>query len=195
MPSLGVVDTCHHYVIFKPFRWKCTSVSCGKVFSRHSDSIDVAKHACGRCRAPLQRLGRFTADGTPAKVRPPTAFASYVQQQYSATKMANPATPHRDVMKLLASGYKQAKESGMLSLNASPCVTTPARGGIGSSVPVAAAAASSASGPPGGLVLASISEAQADLEAQMARIDLSAAAEEEEEEEHDVFAFRERQYI
>ena len=42
---------------------------CGKIYGRHSNSLDVEKKCCGVCRGLLTSLGRFNKDGTPAKVR------------------------------------------------------------------------------------------------------------------------------
>lgn len=125
-------------------------VLCVCVFSigRHSDSLDTSLMRCGRCQGALVRLGRFNADGTPAKERAPTAFALFVQQQYSCTKAANPNTPHRDIMKLLSSGYKESKGAA----------TT---GGAGSS--------SSGNGDE----CQSVSAAQAELEAQMTALSVA----------------------
>ncbi len=41
---------------------------CGKIYGRHSKSLDVEKKCCGVCRSLLMFLGRFNQDGTPAKV-------------------------------------------------------------------------------------------------------------------------------
>lgn len=98
---------------------------------------------CGRCQGALVRLGRFNADGTPAKERAPTAFALFVQQQYSCTKAANPNTPHRDIMKLLSSGYKESK--GVAAIGGA---------GVGSEYQ-------------------SVSAAQAELEAQMTALSVA----------------------
>lgn len=120
---------------------------CVLSIGRHSDSLDTSLMRCGRCQGALVRLGRFNADGTPAKERAPTAFALFVQQQYSCTKAANPNTPHRDIMKLLSSGYKDSKGAA----------TT---GGAGSS-----------SG--NGDECQSVSAAQAELEAQMTALSVA----------------------
>ncbi|BDA48577.1 probable HMG box-containing protein C19G7.04 at C-terminar half [Coccomyxa sp. Obi] len=78
------VTTCHSYDIHVPFQWQCENPECApiaaafhvveldwcaQVYRRHSKSIDVARQACGRCRARLSFLGKFRPDGTPAKAR------------------------------------------------------------------------------------------------------------------------------
>jgi hypothetical protein len=52
---------------------------CGKVYGRHSNSLDTSKKVCGRCRGHLLPLGRFRADGTPAKTRAASAFSLFVK--------------------------------------------------------------------------------------------------------------------
>jgi len=59
------VDRCHAYKIYKPFRWQCSNIECGKTYSRHTKKgIDTARQACGHCRSSLQFLGSFTSEGT-----------------------------------------------------------------------------------------------------------------------------------
>ncbi|KAI9029248.1 SprT-like family-domain-containing protein, partial [Hyaloraphidium curvatum] len=50
------VATCHEYEIDYRFRWRCVNEACGKIYGRHSKSIDVAVHACGACRSRLEPL-------------------------------------------------------------------------------------------------------------------------------------------
>ena len=52
---------------------------CGKVYGRHSNSLDVEKKCCGVCRGRLEPLGRFNADGTPAKTRAASAYSLFVK--------------------------------------------------------------------------------------------------------------------
>lgn len=44
--------------IYAPFRWRCESTCCGREYQRHSNSLDVARHACGECGGTLVFLGR-----------------------------------------------------------------------------------------------------------------------------------------
>ena len=48
----------------------CDTGRCGKIYGRHSKSLDIEKKCCGVCRSLLTFLGRFNQDGTPAKVCP-----------------------------------------------------------------------------------------------------------------------------
>ncbi|KAL6779654.1 hypothetical protein ACKKBG_A13180 [Auxenochlorella protothecoides x Auxenochlorella symbiontica] len=97
------ITTCHSYDIFFPHRWQCTNAECGATLGRHSKSIDVNRKVCGRCRAPLEYLGRFQADNTPAKPREATGFSLFVKQHFAAErKQLPPGTPHGEVMKQLS---------------------------------------------------------------------------------------------
>lgn len=56
---------------------------CLVTFGRHSNSIDVTKKVCGSCRGPLNYLGRFLPDGTPAKARAATGFSLFVKEHFA----------------------------------------------------------------------------------------------------------------
>lgn len=49
------------------------------MYGRHSNSLDTSRKVCGQCRGRLQPLGRFNADGTPAKTRAASAFSLFVK--------------------------------------------------------------------------------------------------------------------
>ena len=61
-------------------RWQCSNQGCLQEYGRHSNSIDVSKKVCGACRAPLTFLGRFRADGSPAKRRAPSKYCEFVKE-------------------------------------------------------------------------------------------------------------------
>ena len=50
------VSTYHSYEIAFKFAWACTSKSCNVVIKRHSRSVDVEKHVCGRCKSKLMEV-------------------------------------------------------------------------------------------------------------------------------------------
>lgn len=43
-------------------------------------------------------------------MREVSGFALYVKETYATTKSANPTTPHRDIMKIVAANYQSAKK-------------------------------------------------------------------------------------
>ena len=56
---------------------------CGKVYGRHTNSLDVSTKVCGVCRGRLVALGRFNPDGTPAAARAPTPYGQFVKVRRS----------------------------------------------------------------------------------------------------------------
>ncbi|KAG8825853.1 hypothetical protein FRB91_007673 [Serendipita sp. 411] len=68
------VTTRHDYEIQYKFSWKCTKLSCGQIYQRHSNSIDTEKHGC-HCGSrlepqfslPQKRNRSDKADGSPTK--------------------------------------------------------------------------------------------------------------------------------
>ena len=63
-PQYGRFDQCHHYAIYKKWRYQCTNPRCRQLIKRHSKSIDVKRQSCGLCGSPLELLGAFRRDGT-----------------------------------------------------------------------------------------------------------------------------------
>ena len=85
------VTTCHSYQIFQPFRYICTNrKGCGAGFGRHSKSINVKTHGCGRCGAPLEFWGKVNRDGTRANVTSKAAMNKFIAAKYPAFQAANP---------------------------------------------------------------------------------------------------------
>lgn len=51
------ITTTHSYEIAFKFRWRCSSSTCGKIFGRHSNSINVDTHGCP-CGSKLVRIDK-----------------------------------------------------------------------------------------------------------------------------------------
>ncbi|GFZ52057.1 hypothetical protein JCM24511_09829 [Saitozyma sp. JCM 24511] len=86
------VTTKHDYVIEYKFKWRCVSERCGKIYQRHSKSIDVSKQACGRCRGRLEPMFETREN----------AFQTYLKQNMSLAKSSLPGATHGDVMRALS---------------------------------------------------------------------------------------------
>ena len=137
LPGAPRVTTCHSYAVHAPFEWRCvgggisgdgggggdTTRGCGRVYRRHSKSIDVARHACSACRGRLAFVGRVDADGTvqgggggggtSQPSRPPNPFAQFVAARFATVKASMPpGTPHKDVMKALGAAWREEKARG-----------------------------------------------------------------------------------
>ncbi|KDD74827.1 SprT-like family protein [Helicosporidium sp. ATCC 50920] len=145
------VNTCHSYDIFFAHRWQCTFADCLASYGRHSASIDVRRHACGKCRAPLQYLGRFQRDGTPAKARGPTPFGLFVKQRFAMVKATmTPGSKHADVMRALSQewalqGKPSASKDASLVESLAARTKTEAGDGLIPAMPLAGAAPNSTS--------------------------------------------------
>ena len=95
------VTTCHQYEIHFPFRWQCSG--CDQLYQRHSNSIDINKKVCGRCRSQLVFLGKFTRDGQLVPSRKPTAFSLFVKTKFAEVKQECPkGTSAAEIMKILS---------------------------------------------------------------------------------------------
>ena len=62
---------------------------------------------CGNCGSELRYAGAFGRDGTPEPTRPPSGFAAFVRDEYSAVRRRWPRVTHARVMQEL--GRKWAR--------------------------------------------------------------------------------------
>eukprot|EP01036_Dinobryon_divergens_P022368 gene22368-30617_t len=107
-----VVSTCHSYNIFRPHVFLCTSDICGQEYSRHSKKgLDTDRSLCGKCGGTLRYAGMKNFDGTMAAPKTPSAFCMFVKEKFSAVKSSERLTSHKDVMKKLATLFKESKRS------------------------------------------------------------------------------------
>ena len=130
-PDLNVT-TCHTYDIHYKFRWQCANDWCGRVYGRHSNSINVKKQACGICSGKLNFMGKFNADGTPQKARAPSQFSLFVKEHYKSAKEeckqgTAGTTDHATIMKLLSEKWNEKKEA----MNGKKNTTKPTRSNSG----------------------------------------------------------------
>ena len=69
---------------------------------------------CSACEGRLLLLGKFQADGTPAKQRAPSGFSLFVRDHFSAVKSAaKPGTPHKEIMQTLSNKWKNRSPSSI----------------------------------------------------------------------------------
>ncbi|GAA5944154.1 uncharacterized protein JCM15063_000163 [Sporobolomyces koalae] len=116
------ITTTHSYQIVYKYRWQCTGNSCGKIFGRHSNSINPATHGCP-CGSKLVQLDKNglpkkvttvlqeNANGdmveTPVKKKSP--WLEYVATESPRIRKENPSIPQSQVMKVLSEQWKLAK--------------------------------------------------------------------------------------
>jgi hypothetical protein len=82
------VTTRHDYQISFKYAWACTTPKCGVVFKRHSRSVDVNKHRCGKCQGKLMEIevpsasnaSAANVEHVPRKKAPPSAYNLFVKE-------------------------------------------------------------------------------------------------------------------
>lgn len=106
---LGVhVTTKHSYEIDAKFKWTCQTPNCGQVYKRHSKSIDITRSRCGACKT-----GLLLQTHPPLREkRPITGYQAFMKENFGRIKAQNPGVPQKDVMKIVAHAYREAKEAG-----------------------------------------------------------------------------------
>lgn len=129
-----IITRLHSFKTHMPHRWQCSNAGCGKVYTRHRNSIDVQRHVCAQCRGRLQYLGRFSkndqllaprGDKQPSTPGQPTsgttatkgkapatpnAYALFVKEHMSTIKSAHPkGTPMNVIMKAVGSKWTEHK--------------------------------------------------------------------------------------
>ncbi|KAF4591482.1 sprt family metallopeptidase [Ophiocordyceps camponoti-floridani] len=106
------VTTKHTYDIDFKYVWACND--CGSEYKRHSKSIDPKRHRCGSCRgilaqtkpSPRERAG--AAGGEPGKR---SDYQVFVREQMKTVRGENPGSPQKEVMKIVAARWVEAKKS------------------------------------------------------------------------------------
>ena len=121
-----IVSTTHDYVTntFK-YAWACTNNSCDFVIKRHSRSVDLNRHCCGKCRGKLFEIevpskGSQSNVFTPKQKRAPTGFSLFVQQQSQSVRTKLSANreqsegkvSQQEVMKECGRLWKELKTQG-----------------------------------------------------------------------------------
>ncbi|RCI07621.1 hypothetical protein L249_1677 [Ophiocordyceps polyrhachis-furcata BCC 54312] len=111
--SRGIkVTTKHTYEIDFKYRWAC--MDCGSEYKRHSKSIDPRRHRCGSCQGllaqtkPVPRQGAGAAGGGSGKR---SEYQVFVKEQMNIVKGENPGSPQKEVMRIVAGRWAQAKNS------------------------------------------------------------------------------------
>lgn len=125
VPGL-IVSTTHEYVTntYK-FAWKCTNESCDFVVQRHSRSVDVNRHCCGKCKCKLIEIEVPTPESlkrgvfTPKQKRSASAFSLFVQQHSKTVRKelqckGSTRISQQDVMKECARLWNDHKNNQML---------------------------------------------------------------------------------
>lgn len=93
------VTTRHSYDIDFKYVWECTA--CGLEFKRHSKSIHPDRHRCGACKSELRQT-KPVPRGKPGKE---SDYQKFMKEQMKLIKQENPASPQKDIMKMVATRW------------------------------------------------------------------------------------------
>jgi len=87
------VTTTHDYQISYKFAWACTNAKCNVVIKRHSRSVDLNKHCCGKCKNKLIEIevpqkGQDISNNafTPKKQRKTSEYALFVKKHSASIR-------------------------------------------------------------------------------------------------------------
>ena len=116
------------------------NTGCGMLYERHSKSVDVSRHGCGRCKGKLAQIrprprggvGKSQSTAAPgssrlkddshggdgmgaadvnATAKQPTAYQSFVKENYATVKKnLPPGSPMKDVMREVGARYREGKD-------------------------------------------------------------------------------------
>ncbi|WRT68670.1 uncharacterized protein IL334_005649 [Kwoniella shivajii] len=98
------VTTTHAYIIEYKYEWKCSTNFCGKIYKRHSKSIDTDKHACGSCKGKLIPLFE-------SRQKVSSAFQLYLKANMKYAKTAMPGSSHGEVMRALSKRWNEGDQN------------------------------------------------------------------------------------
>ncbi|GAA5979850.1 hypothetical protein JCM11641_002717 [Rhodosporidiobolus odoratus] len=123
-PDISITTT-HSYEIVYKYRWKCLSGVCGKIFGRHSNSINPATHGCpcGSRLVPIDKDGNVRpsavsggshagsagAGGMETPQRKKSKWQEFMVTQSPIIRASNPSLPQCEILKLVAEKWKIAK--------------------------------------------------------------------------------------
>ncbi|CEM02720.1 unnamed protein product [Vitrella brassicaformis CCMP3155] len=101
------VETCHSYDVHYKCKYQCTA--CGKMFGRHSKSLDTARYRC-KCGGRIVYLGMFDPDGRRIAEKVPTPYNRFVKERYESVRAEMPpGTPNAKVLQRVAQIWKDRK--------------------------------------------------------------------------------------
>ncbi|TWU78062.1 hypothetical protein ED733_006870 [Metarhizium rileyi] len=106
------VTTKHNYDIDFKYRWECEI--CGLEYKRHSRSIDTKRHRCGICKGKLKQVKpvpRASPNKDGGMSSGQSEYQRFVKQQMALVKRGNHGVPQRDILKIIAGKWADAKNA------------------------------------------------------------------------------------
>ncbi|KAM0792854.1 hypothetical protein ACM66B_002618 [Microbotryomycetes sp. NB124-2] len=127
------ITTTHTYEIAYKYRWQCVDDNCGKIFPRHSNSINTVTHGCP-CGG---RLIEIDADGNP-KLRKPTdastpakkrsEWQDFLAKEGPVVRKEVPGIKSEEVFKVVAERWKAVKGEAAAKKGHKEVEPAPAKG-------------------------------------------------------------------
>jgi predicted SprT family Zn-dependent metalloprotease len=110
------VTTKHDYEIDHKYQWQCSADSCGRIFGRHSKSIDPSKVCCGICRGMLVQIkpkprSVVVNPETPRSVKNGlTKYKAFLMDRMADVQKMNPDLCYAERVKMIAAEYRVSKQ-------------------------------------------------------------------------------------
>lgn len=92
------VTTKHDFEIVYRYAWRCGG--CGGEVERHSRSVDVSRHRCGRCKGVLVQVRPMPRDGGEGE------WKGFVRENYKEVREELGGSPMKVVMAEVAKRYR-----------------------------------------------------------------------------------------
>ena len=108
------VTTCHSYAIQYKYRWTCTNPDCSWEVKRHSKSVDVNRHVCGRCRSRIT-LAAVKGAGPGSVPRKVSAYQIFQKEQFARLKAEGSTLSFQEKSKLISARWKVHKARNILA--------------------------------------------------------------------------------
>lgn len=123
------VTTKHRYEIDFKYVWACTA--CMLEYKRHSKSIHLDRHRCGRCKSALKQIkpvprgsggaaatgagggggGGATTQADGAATKKESEYQRFMKEQMKIIKAENAGLPQKDIMRLVATRWAAKKQA------------------------------------------------------------------------------------
>lgn len=115
-----------HFVVFVAHLQACTAPKCGVIIQRHSRSVDVARHCCGKCKARLIEIEVPSGKGskveqTPKKQKALSGYNLFVKENSKSVRVrleleqkmkgSNAIVTQPDVMKECARLWRERNQT------------------------------------------------------------------------------------
>ena len=105
------VTTCHNYEIHYKYQWKCTQPDCTWKFGRHSKSLSIEKHRCGKCSSKIEFIGKFDSNGNLMKERKVSEYQKFVKKMNKIVRLENPSYDFGEIQQHISKLWEEEKKN------------------------------------------------------------------------------------